>query len=247
MIMVKARKAVFSAAKISFSVLLTAAALSMALPAAAANLEHCRLAEADFAAGRYQASVQAYTVCIETGGLGKRNLPVAHNNRGVSRAALGDHRAAVEDYDRAIAYRIAYLEAYNNRGVSLYHLGAYHQAVGNFDAVLALDADYARAYANRGAAHYRMRAYDAALADYHEAVMRDDGDAGAFFGRAMVYEAVNATWFAILNYEQVLRLQPEHVVARARRCQAYQAMGPDVARPADCPAPVPQDLLADTR
>lgn len=71
---------------------------------------------------------------------------LAHYNRGTARAALGDHRRAIEDFDRTIALKPDYAWAYNNRANAFYHLGDLARAKESSHKSIKLDPTNGPAY-----------------------------------------------------------------------------------------------------
>ena len=70
--------------------------------------------------------------------------------RGNTKADLGQHFAAISDYDKAIQLEPDHSDSYNNRGAAKVALGQHFAAIKDFDKVIQLKPDDARAYYNRG-------------------------------------------------------------------------------------------------
>ena len=73
--------------------------------------------------------------------------------RGNAKADLGQHFAAIKDYDKAIQLKPNAANAYINRGVAKGDLGQYSAAIKDYDKAIQLkpnDATAATAYNNRG-------------------------------------------------------------------------------------------------
>ena len=62
----------------------------------------------------------------------------AYNNRGAAKAELGQHEAAVSDYDEAIRLNLDHAEAYYNRGVSKIALNLKDEGRKDFETALGL-------------------------------------------------------------------------------------------------------------
>ena len=65
---------------------------------------------------------------------------------------LGQHFAAIADYDIAIRLNPDYATAYYNRGNVKGDLGQHFAAIADYDIAIRLNPDYAKAYNNRGIA-----------------------------------------------------------------------------------------------
>ena len=66
------------------------------------------------------------------------------------RCDLGQHFAAIADYDIAIRLNPDDADAYYNRGVAKGKLGQHFAAIADYDIAIRLNPDYADAYNNRG-------------------------------------------------------------------------------------------------
>ena len=109
---------------------------------------------------------------------------------GVSLAALGDHRAAIENYDEAFRLGADSGFAYRQRGASYFELGDYEAAIVDFGEAIRLNAEDANAYYSRGTSHHAAGDYEAAIADYDEAIRLNAEDADAYDKRAAAHEAL---------------------------------------------------------
>jgi tetratricopeptide (TPR) repeat protein len=94
----------------------------------------------------------------------------AYFNWLVAHPDLGEHREAIDVYDRGIALDPNDSEADRNRGVARGKLSEYCEALEDFDRALALDPNDSAAYFNRGLAHYHLNEYHEAINEYHEAI-----------------------------------------------------------------------------
>ena len=82
----------------------------------------------------------------------KPDYVAAYLNRGVAKAALGQHNDAISDYDEAIRLNPDYVAAYVNRGNEKTVLGQHNDAIADYDRAIHLEPDNAVAYINRGRA-----------------------------------------------------------------------------------------------
>ncbi len=117
------------------------------------------------AAGR----ISACTRAIQSKTLDGRALADAHNNRGVALAAVGLHRQATADFDRALGLDAEHAAALSNRCRANIHTGDLKTAIEDCDAAIKLRPDDATAYLNLGAAFEAMGRYAEAAANYKSA------------------------------------------------------------------------------
>lgn len=117
---------------------------------------------------------------------------------GVSLAALGDHGAAIENYDEAIQLEADSGFAYRQRGASYSALRDYDAAIKDFSEAIRLNAEDVNAYYSRGNSYHASGDYEAAIMDYDEAIRLNAEDAD-------VYETRAASHVALGNHEAAER------------------------------------------
>ncbi len=88
-----------------------------------------------------------------------------HLDRAIEKAAVGDHKAAVQEASRAINKSRSIPDAYFIRGISQAALGRYADAVSDYTKAIELKPNYAMAYLNRGQALGMIGDYKGELAD----------------------------------------------------------------------------------
>ena len=111
-------------------------------------------------------------------------------SEGVSLAALGDHAAAIENYDEAIQLGADSGFAYRQRGASYFALGDYAAAIKDFSEALRLNAEDVNAYYSRGNSYHASGDYEAAIMDYDEAIRLNAEDADMYETRAASHVAL---------------------------------------------------------
>jgi tetratricopeptide (TPR) repeat protein len=149
---------------------------------------------------------------------------------------LGEHREAIEDYDRALALDPNDSEAYRNRGVARGKLSEYGEAIEDFERALAFDPNDSAAYFNRGLAHYRLNEYHEAIEDYDHGQLGEYREAIADFERALALEPDVRTAYrkrgiahgqlgehraAIEDYDHPIALDPDESAAYCMRGLAH--------------------------
>jgi Tfp pilus assembly protein PilF len=115
---------------------------------------------------------------------------LAHHNRGVSRARMGDHRSAIADFDAAIAASPSYADAWANRGGSKADLGERDGALVDLDEAIRLDPQRATYRFNRGLVLGDKGRWDEALASLSEAIRLKPDFAAAYLNRGLALEQV---------------------------------------------------------
>ena len=84
-------------------------------------------------------------------------------NRGNVLYIAGQHKAALECYDKVILLDPNYAEAYCNRGSILYFFKHYQEALESYDKAILLRPDYVEALNNRGNVQHAIQQYQAAM------------------------------------------------------------------------------------
>jgi tetratricopeptide (TPR) repeat protein len=114
-----------------------------------------------------------------------RTHPIANYFCGLALAALDQHEAALERFDRALAIAPGDPEILYNRGVALMKLGRYAEAAAACDQALAKRPDHRSAWLNRGRALAQLNRYQEAIASYDAILQRDKDNADAHLNRAL--------------------------------------------------------------
>ncbi len=96
--------------------------------------------------GYWQNNIKLYDHTLKVTG----NNWLIYNNRGFAYDNLGNHKQAIEDYDKAIESKPGYADAYYNRGLAYNSLRNYKQAIEDYGRAIDIKPDFADAYYNRG-------------------------------------------------------------------------------------------------
>ena len=89
---------------------------------------------------------------------------------GAVKSALGNHEAAIADFDQAIYLKPDYVVAYCNRGIAKRKLEKYEEAIADYNQAIRLKSDHAEAYCNRGIARSYLGHKDEARDDFKVAL-----------------------------------------------------------------------------
>ena len=126
--------------------------------AAAAKLEADAIAEAEIKADADADADAAAEARLRTDA-------AAFISEGMSRAAIGDHAAAIQNFDEAIRLSAEPAFLHKQRGASYHALGDYEAAIKDFDEAIRLNAEDANAYYNRSASYKALGNPEAAERD----------------------------------------------------------------------------------
>ncbi|HTQ39879.1 MAG TPA: tetratricopeptide repeat protein [Pirellulales bacterium] len=129
----------------------------------------------------------------------------AVQNRGVSRAYLGDTKGALADFDSVIQLNPNYANAWFNRGELKYAQGDVNGALADYDHAIQLQPGDAGFYNSRGHANYRLGNFREALADYNRAVQINPDDALALVNRGDAYREQGIYGAAASDYRDAVR------------------------------------------
>lgn len=121
------------------------------------------------------------------------NAALAYQNRGVAKAAAGDHRGAIADYDAAIRLSPSYADAWANRGGSKADLGDPDGALTDLQEAVRIDPRRATYRFNLGLVLGDKGRWDEALASLSEAIQLKPDFAAAYLNRGLALAQVGRT------------------------------------------------------
>jgi tetratricopeptide (TPR) repeat protein len=130
----------------------------------------------------------------------------AIQNRGVSRAYLGDTKGAMADFDTVVKMNPNYANAWFNRGELKYDQGDVTGALADYNRAIDLQPADAGFYNSRGHAQGRLGNFRDALADYDRAVQIDPNDAAALVNRGDAYRQQGMYGPAASDYRDAIRI-----------------------------------------
>ena len=181
-----------------------------------AQANKARDAAAALVRGNFEQAVALYGQALDDKTLPNDRRATIHNDRGVAYARRGQHREAIEDFNRAIQLYPEFAAVYNNRGNVLLGLDATREAIKDFDRALALAPGYAAAFSNRAGAYIKLGQADKALADYARAVELTPTSPAALNGRGRAHLLAFRPHAAIRDFTRA-------VTADARFGPAYRS------------------------
>ncbi len=139
------------------------------------------------------------------------------NKRGNALRERGEHAAALESYEQALALDADHAAALYNRGNVLLMLQRPADALSSFDRVLALNPGDAEALCNRGNALLDLNRLDDALRSYEQALAIEPDYAAALYNRGNALLALKRPEEALGSYDRALGLAPELAEAHSNR------------------------------
>jgi tetratricopeptide (TPR) repeat protein len=159
---------------------------------------------------------------------------LAYYNRAITYEELGDRKAALNDYNKAIQInqnwgKGAVTSAYINRGKLHHEMGNYQGAIADFNQALKLKAEESDIFYNRGLAYYKLGNKKAAFSNYSKAIQinkwQDKGGYAALLNRGVVRLDIGDHKGALSDYTQAIRLKPDYALAYKNRGLLYLDIG----------------------
>ncbi len=149
--------------------------------------------------------------------------------RGICNTMRGLHKAAIEDYSKAIQHVPDHSHYYLNRAASYVSLKDYKHAVEDYSKVLELAPTNALTYFHRGKCWLALNNIDKAMADFNKAgsLLPDPSTSyGIAFYRAQAYSIQGKHQQAILDLTRAIGLSDRRSAdAYANRAREYSKTG----------------------
>ena len=131
-------------------------------------------------------------------------LYLCHWDRADSKAELGKHADAIDDYDRAIALKPDTPEVYCNRGHSKAELGKHADAIDDYDRAIALKPKYPEAHFYRGISNVELGNHAGAITDCDRAIALKPKYAEAHYRRGLANFVLGNYADAITDYGRAI-------------------------------------------
>ena len=129
--------------------------------------------------------------------------------RGLSRLDLGNRKAALQDFTKALSLNPNDAPVYYNRGNVRNDLGDKQGAIGDYTEAIRRNSHNAFAYYNRGVARSRLGDKRGAIQDYTQAIQQNPNNAPAYYNRGMARYNLGDNEGAIQDYTETIRLSPK--------------------------------------
>lgn len=140
-----------------------------------------------------------------------------------------DINRVLREYNTALKYDPAHIEARRKRGVILRRMDRYREAIADFDVVLNARPTHAQARYLRGDSYYKAGDYAAAIPDFNAAVAGDAYTPAQKLSirvqRAYAHLATKNHKAAISDYSAVINAGGAKSDSYAKRGQAYLSTG----------------------
>jgi tetratricopeptide (TPR) repeat protein len=163
----------------------------------------------DGEAGNPDLAITGCTTVIKAGKENRRDLAIAHYDRGLAYHSKGDYERAITDFDQAISLDSTYVDAFNSRGSAYGMRGEYARGIEDFNEAIRLQPEYERAFHNRGTAHINLGNYGRAIEDFDQALRLKPDDGFALNNRCWARALANlALDKALGDCNEALRLLP---------------------------------------
>ena len=176
----------------------------------AATTDDCFSAIYSLNEGRLDEAITLYSQCIESGSLSKKNLIVAHNDRGNAYGRKGEYASALADFNKVIELNPEDSDAYYNRGLTYKNQEDYDHAIDDYTLAIKLNPRYVNAYNNRGNVYGRKGDYKAAITDFNQTIFLSPDNAGAYFNRGLAYYSQGLYLLAIEDLQKAIELNPKY-------------------------------------
>ncbi len=146
-------------------------------------------------------------------------------NEAVELVAEGNHSAALERFDRALALKPAFAVGYIGRGTSYLALGRYEEAVADLNNAIDLEPEITEIYYLRAQAHFQTGSTGRAIADLTILINILPDRSDAYFMRGLANAEMGRHQKAIDDFSKSIELEPELVNAYLHRSEAYERVG----------------------
>lgn len=205
-----------------------AAALAAGGPAyAAAEIAAVKAQEAASALlrGNAEQAIAAYGEALQDEELPDDRRAAILNDRGVANSRLGRHKAALDDFNRAVQLFPEYAPVYNNRANTLLGLGLTEEAIKDLNRAIALAPGYAAAYNNRASALLKLARPAEAVLDYTRAVRLSPQSAASLIGRGQALLAQDRPYSALRDFRRAVAVDGRSATAYRARARAAIEVG----------------------
>lgn len=166
--------------------------------------------------GNVEQAVASYSEALQDASLPNDRRAAILNDRGVANSRLGQHKPALDDFNRAVQLFAEYAPVYNNRGNTLLRLGLAQEALKDFDRAIALSPGYAAAYNNRASALLQLGRPAQAIRDYTHAITLVPQSTASLTGRGQAFLDEGRPYAALRDFSRA-------VTADSRSAAAYRA------------------------
>ena len=158
-----------------------------------------------FSAGEIQSALNSAKDLIKT----FPNEEILFNIIGACYGSLGDHNAAVKNYEKAIIIKPDYAKAHFNLGGAFQDIGQLSSSVKSYEKSIFVEPSYAEAHNNLGNVLRELGQLDSAISYYEKALAINPKYIEAHYSLGSIYEEIGQLNSAVKCYEKVLVIKPE--------------------------------------
>ena len=167
-----------------------------------------------FASGQPEKSIPYFTAALEQG----IDPVIVGLSRGTANMALGQHRAAKEDFTLVLNYDPQNERGYFFRGIARFALGEYESAIEDLTRSLTKNHDRGIAYLARGLAYAQLGEEKDAALDFHSAAAFSSAEVESFLKLFQSHDSQlnktmamlrkqSAPWKALLTREEADKIR----------------------------------------
>jgi len=175
-----------------------------------------------FEAKRYNEAIACFSSVIDSENISDKNKAAAYGWRGIARAAKGEYKEAVIDFDSAIELNRDDPSLWFNRGTALVAQGLFDKAHESVTKAISLDQENYSYYYSRGAIRVKLKDYKEARDDFTAAIAIDDARAGAYYERARIAAILEEYDKALKDIEKAASLNPDNGTYDALRREVLE-------------------------
>lgn len=156
----------------------------------------------------YTGSIQDHTKAIDM----KPDYAVAYYNRGLSKAALDNHKEAISDFNMSIELTlITYAKEYKDEIIEDATDGIEISLRNELKDIKMLILAYQ--YVSRGISKFRIQDFKGAIADYDKAINSDSNHIDAYFERGFTKNKNKDYPGAYLDFDKAIKLDSNFIDA----------------------------------
>lgn len=141
------------------------------------------------------------------------NVPIAYNNRGVTKYHLHDYSGAIPDFTKAIHLHPLFKDAYQYRALSRFFINDFTNAIRDFDTAIMIDPANADAFINRGQAKANFSDFNGAINDFSKAASINPNDYLPYYNRGILLSLNGKKAEAYNDFSTAIRLDPSFAAA----------------------------------
>jgi len=137
------------------------------------------------------------------------NEEILFNIIGACYGSLGDHNAAVKNYEKAIIIKPDYAKAHFNLGGAFQDIGQLNSSVKSYEKAIIIEPGYAEAHNNLGNVLRELGQLNSAISYYEKALAINPIYIEAHYSLGSIYEELGQLNSAVKCYKEVLVLKPD--------------------------------------